>query len=360
MFDANSPQAAGQVSGAAGAAPSLPRVCVLVPVYNGERTIGETLRSILAQTYPNFEVIVVDNASTDRTLDIVETFQDARLSVVRNEKNVGSYGNLNRCMEICRGDLTAIYHADDVYLPAMIESQVEAFMRHPGVGVVFTHATLIDESGQPVGEVDMPSALLRRPPQPQGFGEILRLLMRHGNYIITPSAMVRTGIYKDTIRVWNEERYHTGADLDTWFRILERHQALVLPDRLMCYRISKNQHSYQINRLRTTRSDFFRVIDAYLALPEVKQQARPEDWQGYRSLDRADQMIRSLNYLLAGRPDEAAKLAHGVLAPEALAEALKNRRGLKTVLLGAALCLGVSLRLQSPLTLFLKRIYRFY
>lgn len=339
---------------------NLPAVCVLVPVFNGEKTIGETIRSILAQTYTNFQLIVVDNASTDQTLEVVHTFQDPRLSIVRNDRNLGSYGNLNRCMELCHSDLTAIFHADDVYTPRMLESQVHAFMTHPDVGVVFTHAVLINESGESLSLVDMPPALLHRPTKTQDFRSILKLLMKHGNYIITPSAMVRTSIYKNTIRKWNEELYETGADLDTWFRILEHHRALVLPDLLMCYRLSKNQHSYQINHLRTTRSDFFRVIDSYLRKPHVREWITEEDMKGYRSLDRADHMIRSLNHLLAGRPGDAYSLSGKVLSREAWSEALSSRRALKTLLLGALLRLGVMFRLHEPMGAMFKRIYRYY
>jgi hypothetical protein len=241
----------------------------------------------------------------------------------------------------------------------MLAAQVDAFQSHPEVGLVFTHAALINQDGQSIGHVDMPLALLRRPVVPQDQLSILKLLMKHGNYIITPSAMVRTAIYKNLVQRWNVDMFDTGADLGAWLQILEQHRALVLPDLLMNYRLSQSQHSYHINKLRTTRSDFFKVIDVYMDRPYLKSLLSPQDMKDYRSLDRTDRMIRSLNFLLKGQPGEAGLLVAESLTPEAWLEAIRSYRGLKTFLLGMTLRLGLWLRAEAALSVFFKRLHRY-
>ena len=125
-----------------------PLVCICIPTYNAEKTIRETLVSVVNQRYSNLIILVVDNASTDGTLAVVETFSDPRISIHRNEVNVGGEGNFNRCIQLARGKYTAIYHADDVYEPQMVERQVAFLEANPDAGVVFTAASLIDDNGK--------------------------------------------------------------------------------------------------------------------------------------------------------------------------------------------------------------------
>lgn len=124
-----------------------PRVSVCMPVYNGASYIQEAIASILAQTYRDFELIVGDNCSTDRTADIVAQFGDPRIRYERNEKNLGAAGNANRCLDRARGEYVSIFHHDDVMLPENLESKVRVLDLHPNVGFVHSNMSLIDPSG---------------------------------------------------------------------------------------------------------------------------------------------------------------------------------------------------------------------
>jgi len=106
----------------------VPLVAVCIPAYNSEKTIPATLESVLGQTYKNIKVIVSDNASTDGTAEIVGRFaaSDPRLAIFRHPRNIGGEANFNHCIQLGDGDYTAIFHADDVYSPTMIEEQVSS------------------------------------------------------------------------------------------------------------------------------------------------------------------------------------------------------------------------------------------
>src|SRR5215207_5945028 len=103
---------------------SQPLVTIAVPVYNGARHLRESLDSILQQTYARTEVIVLDDASKDETPIITASYGD-RIRVVRHEKNLGGFGNMNAGIKLATGDLFAIYHADDVYESTIVEREVE-------------------------------------------------------------------------------------------------------------------------------------------------------------------------------------------------------------------------------------------
>jgi len=124
-----------------------PRVSIALPVYNGAKTIGASLDSALAQTYEDFELVVVDNASTDGTVEIVEAYDDSRVRLFRNPRNLGFLPNHNRSFECSRGELIKPLHADDRLMPHCVERMVEVIDRHPEVGLVFAarHIELADE-----------------------------------------------------------------------------------------------------------------------------------------------------------------------------------------------------------------------
>ena len=98
-----------------------PLVSIVVPAYNAERFLGEALASILAQSYRELEIIVCDDASTDRTGAIARETGDARVRYLRNDATLGGYGAMNRGVRESRGEYVAIYHADDIYDQRIVE-----------------------------------------------------------------------------------------------------------------------------------------------------------------------------------------------------------------------------------------------
>ena len=98
---------------------SAPQVSVCMPVYNGSDYIADSVQSVLTQTYKDFNLIVCDNCSTDKTDEIIRSFKDPRLIYVRNNKNLGLVGNHNRCLELADGKYVHFLHHDDIMLGIM-------------------------------------------------------------------------------------------------------------------------------------------------------------------------------------------------------------------------------------------------
>lgn len=307
----------------------LPLVCICIPTFNAAKTIRETLESIIAQSYVNIVIHVSDNASTDDTVKIVESVADSRIVVHRQENNIGAEGNFTECINIAMGKYTAIFHADDIYGPSMVAKQVAFLEANLDVGAVFTEANTINEQGVPFGVIGaVPGGGFGI--AKIGFPELLKTMLFHHNFLVCPSVMVRTKIYKDDIKIWGSNLFRSASDVDTWLRLAWLHTIAVLDEKLMNYRISSAQYSH-LNRNRTERADFFLVIDYYLAKPEVQSFLTKTDLKHYGWLVRHDRVARALNLFGLGKVGEAKDLLKNLLSWDAICAAMSSRRGFVTL-----------------------------
>src|SRR5215471_6003223 len=129
----------------------MPRVSVALPVYNGENYLTQAVESLLAQTFTDFELLLLDNASTDRTEEICRSFaaRDGRIRYQRNERNIGGGPNWNRGFELANKAPYFKWAAhDDVHAPTFLERCVAALDRDPGVVLAFTQAEFMDAEGK--------------------------------------------------------------------------------------------------------------------------------------------------------------------------------------------------------------------
>jgi len=327
-----------------GVAESCPLVRICIPTYNAGKTLRETLTSILAQTYTNLSVLIVDNASVDDTVQVAQSFGDARVSVLRSTENIGAERNFTRCIENAAGAYTAIFHADDIYTPHMVEQQVAFMERHADAGAVFVNAALIDADGRQVGCYGLGKAY-QSADHLYDFATIMKMILRHSNFLICPSAMVRTPVYLNSIIDWRGYDFNTSADLDVWLRILQKHRIGILPEPLIRYRISLSQGSALL-RARTERADLFLVLDHYLQQSKVKAFLTPEDLQNFSRLERTDRIVRAVNLYLRNEPQSARQLCDGLLSQDALYAACESIRGAAT--LAAGLLVRIMVALQYP------------
>jgi glycosyltransferase involved in cell wall biosynthesis len=129
---------------------SMPLVSIGLPVYNGERFIQKALDSLLAQDYPNMELIISDNASTDRTRDMCLTYQvkDSRVHYYRNDVNIGMMSNFKRALDLARGEYFMFAAHDDTWSPEFISILLSDLGGHPESGVVMSALDIVDEDGQ--------------------------------------------------------------------------------------------------------------------------------------------------------------------------------------------------------------------
>ncbi len=136
---------------AVGNGPSEPLVSILMPMYNAAAHLRQAVESILAQDYPHWELIVIDDGSTDSSAELLEQFDDPRIRLVRGRRNRGLPSRLNQAIRLARGGLLARMDADDLSYPNRLSRQVAYLLANPGVDVVATDLLVIDSEGEPSG-----------------------------------------------------------------------------------------------------------------------------------------------------------------------------------------------------------------
>lgn len=211
---------------------SEPLVSVIVGVYNKERYVGECLRSVLAQTYPHFELIVVDDASTDGSLAEIGKIEDGRIRLVQMPANSGLPAiPRNRGLALARGEYVAFLDADDRWLDQKLQKQVDFMRKRPEFSLTHTGCYVIDSAG------------MRKEIRHQGSvppsGEYFRGLMKHC-WICLSTVMLRRDLV-DKIGLFNESPdYLTGEDWEFFWRTARYHPIGFLEEPLAEYRKHEN------------------------------------------------------------------------------------------------------------------------
>lgn len=125
-------------------------VSIIMPSYNTAGFIEESIRSVMAQSYENWELIIVDDCSTDNTDEVVSFFEDPRIRYIKNEKNSGAAVSRNRALREAKGRWIAFLDSDDLWAPTKLQKQI-AFMENSGYGFSYTNYEEIAENGEPLG-----------------------------------------------------------------------------------------------------------------------------------------------------------------------------------------------------------------
>jgi glycosyltransferase involved in cell wall biosynthesis len=202
---------------------SIPKVSVIMPVYNGARYVRNAVDSILNQTYENFEMIVVDDASEDGTNEILSSYRDERLRLFCNNNNLGLAKSLNHAIKVSRGEYIARQDADDISHIQRLEGQVSFLDNNSEIAVLGTTTQWIDENGQTLLVWQQPTENKR----------IQQTLLTYC-CLIHGSVMYRAQIVRD-MGGYNENM-RTGQDYDLWLRVSETHDIACLPEVLYMYR----------------------------------------------------------------------------------------------------------------------------
>jgi glycosyltransferase involved in cell wall biosynthesis len=211
-----------------------PRVSVVIAAYNGERFLRPAIESILSQTFSDFELIVIDDCSTDSTPQILSEFKDERLRVIRNECNLGIAVTTNRGIASARSEYIALQDHDDISLPTRLECQVAFLDRNAQVGMVGSDCNIIDEAGTislgwPVkyDDEELKWALLWRCP------------------FFHTSVMVRRRDIEEVGGYSSEPKYRFSEDYDLMSRIAFRYAVANIPQQLGCWRVHKTSASHR-------------------------------------------------------------------------------------------------------------------
>ena len=209
-----------------------PTVSVAIKSYNHAAYVHESIASVLAQSFQDFEIVVTDDGSTDGTPDVIAQFADPRISLERFERNRGISEAMNATTARARGEFVAILNSDDFALPDRLQTQVAFLRAHPEIAAVFGRARCVGEDGEPLDGLDLFAVPFDGGSAPRHAW--LRHFFFHGNCLCAPTAMVRRSALEAGRY---DPRLTNLQDLDRWVQLLEHHEIHVLPDELTAFRV---------------------------------------------------------------------------------------------------------------------------
>ena len=220
-----------------------PKVSVAIPVYNGEAYLAETIASVLAQSFADFELVIIDDHSSDRSLEIAAAARDPRLRILRNETNLGFGGNWNRCLDEAQGDYIKILPQDDLLHRDCLARQVAALDEDDTVALVFGARDIIG----PTGKAYLTRRFARAGATLSG-AEIAHRTARAGtNPIGEPGAVLFRSTAARAAGPFNGVRPFV-IDIDYWLRLLKFGSAVYLPEVLASFRVSRGSQSVRMAR----------------------------------------------------------------------------------------------------------------
>ena len=250
-----------------------PTVSVLIKAYNHAAYIGQTIESILAQSFQDFEIVVTDDASTDSTADIVRRYKDPRLKLEILPGNLGISGAMNATIARAHGSYLAILNSDDWAFSSRLSRQVTFLDHNPGVAAVFGLPKAVGENGEPVAAFNDFGAPLRFPDFARATW--LRHFFAFSNCLCAPAAMIRREAYRTAGPY--DRRLTNLQDLDMWIRMLAAGLDLhLLPEEVTAFRIRDNHANMSApSPEKTTRSRFElgKVLRHYAAMPPALLEA---------------------------------------------------------------------------------------
>lgn len=279
------------------------RVSVVVPAYNAERTITDTLASVVAQTFKDIEVIVIDDGSVDGTARVAREAGDERVRVI-STRNGGVAAARNRGIAEAKGEFVALLDADDLWLPTKLERQVALLESRPSVGMCFTAAERVDINTRPVGRI--PAREYR------DYCEALLL------YSVVVSAGASSAMIRRTLALeidGFDTSFSQSADWDFWLRLSRVTRFAAIPDVLMSYRSSPGNMSSDAELLER---DTFAVLDKFFANPTsvryqfLRTRSYSNHWMicagSYLHAGQIGASLRSLRYGLRAYPANSWRL----------------------------------------------------
>lgn len=222
-----------------------PKVTVRIPAYNHEKYIHECLESVLNQTFQDFEIVITDDGSSDRTVEIIREFNDTRISLEVLDKNYGSAYAIENCLKKARGEYVANLCSDDAWELNKLEKQVAFLDKNPQFDAVFTKVKIIDEDSNPFAGQHF--YLHAFEVKNRTKEEWLNHFFYVGNCLCMPSVMIRRSVYEDLH--YQDKRMASLNDFDFWVRFSLQHTFYILEDTLTKFRLRANEANASGNRL---------------------------------------------------------------------------------------------------------------
>ena len=222
----------------------IPRLSVIMPAYNAEKFLEDSINSILNQTFCDFELLIGDDGSTDGTMEIIQSFTDGRIIAIRNDKNMGISCTLNNLIQASKGEYIARQDSDDISLSIRMEKQVDFLDKHPEIGICGTHVTWFGSKSK---RILMPLQ-----------DEDIKASMLAFNPVCQPSIMFR----KSCLTEYYDQSLEVAEDYAHCYELSKKSKLANLPDFLLYYRwhgtnISSRKENLMIETVQSIRAKIY-------------------------------------------------------------------------------------------------------
>src|ERR1051326_412638 len=300
--------------------------------------------------------MVCDNLSTDKTAEIVKSYEIKGVQYVLNTTKGTAEENWNFALDFCKGDLIALYHADDVYLPSMISQQVKLLSANPDVCSVFVMASLINENGE---QLRLKNSTVSSIPECNAetkifdFQSVLNDVLKYSNFIKTPTLVTRRETF-NAIGKFNL-KYKSSADLDLWLRMARYKSIGIINKPLFKYRISGSQGSAAIYNRITELPDFFRVCGDYIK--NYKQLISDNSLGFYNMIKGGELILCSMNLILTHEIKKAKNNLKEALTFQNAEYAASKKRMLLRYVIGFLFYAAIFLGISQPIARVVNKIY---
>ena len=291
-----------------------PKVTVFIPVYNREQYVGEAIESILAQTFSDFEILVVDDGSTDRSVDKIRSYTDARIRLISNEENLGIPKTRNKGVELARGQYMAMLDSDDRAFPDRLEKQVAFLDLHPDYAQIGSWCRMMDAQGHVLNKIK------RQPVLPNDIHAqfLFRCAMSNRSIMARTAILQEYGYRNDFPRC---------QDYELHVRLAKKYKLGNIPECLVYGRIHPQQITGQTSELGDAKKQ--EIISRQLH--ELGVQFSQEDLAPHLTLSRMQKshFVPDADYLKwarewLGRLQRANRQTHCYAEP-AFSQALSHK-----------------------------------
>jgi sugar O-acyltransferase (sialic acid O-acetyltransferase NeuD family) len=251
-----------------------PEVSVIMAAYNHEKYVAHSIKSVLSQTYEDFEFIIIDDGSSDGTAREIARFDDPRIKATFSSHNAGMIFTKNKGLDLAEGKYIAIINSDDTYLPDKLQKQVDFLNSHPGHGAVFTDAQIIDDDGSAFSDKNHFYFSIFTQPNRSRY-EWLRHFFYEGNCICLPSVMIRRECYDVVGRP--DSRLLQLPDLDFWIRLCFKYDIHIMEEKLTQFRVRNNEANASGNRQESRQRsawEYRKILFHYLNIRDENELLR--------------------------------------------------------------------------------------
>lgn len=240
----------------------MPLVTVLMPVYNAEKFLGEAIDSILNQTFSDFEFLIVDDASTDSSLSIINSYNDHRIKLVCNEENMGISATLNKGIALSSTELIARMDADDISYPERLQKQYAYFIEHPDCALLSCWTRIIKEDKQPFHTEEFRSRYYY-------YNMTFDCWMYHPTVMYKRTAVLNAGGYQSPY----------AEDFDLFWHMMRKYKVDNLEQVLLDYRITsqslhqvtkKAEYDHALDQQVIRNIKYYAGDDFYISYEEVQ------------------------------------------------------------------------------------------